>query len=59
MSARSTFAGDTFFKKVAGLQALLKRDPSKGVFLWILPKKNISEWLLFDCLNGSLLHGTS
>ena len=56
----------SLFKKVAGLKAhkfIAKRPqhmrfPVNIVkFLRLTLLKNIFKWLLFDCFNGSLLHG--
>ena len=57
---------ESVFKKVAGLKAwnFIKNRPQHRCLLVSIVKilrlpilKNIFEWLLFDCFNGSLLHG--
>ena len=57
---------ESLFKKVAVLIAcnFIKKTPQHRCFCLNIAKfvrlpilKNICEWLLFDCFNGSLLHG--
>ena len=57
---------ESLFKKVAGLKAhnVIKKRPQLRCFsvnianfLRLPVSKNICERLLFDCFNGSMLHG--
>ena len=56
----------SLFRKVAGLKVcnFIKKRPQRKCFLVNISKflrlpilKNIFEWLIFYCFNGSVLHG--